>query len=90
MIIRLTSAVQQLYLESDQPITSQQILAWSKLKEYTDNNFDMAKKVQFLFDKLKNNVSKRRKWWLPAFAPFRKMFQKGFSPRVVKSWGFSV
>ena len=63
------------------PLPHDEILAVSKLIAFAGDNFNVAKLVEFFFERLENIVGKRRKCWLPAFSPFPTMFSKGcFSP----------
>ena len=61
------------------------ILALTKLKADTSNKFIVAKTTISVFDRVENIVGKRRKFWLPAFSPFRVMFSKALCFRAVKN-----
>ena len=60
------------------------ILSLSKIKAFADDNFSVARKVQFFFYRVENMVGKGEKCWLPAFSPFPAMFSKCVFSRVVK------
>ena len=73
-------------------------ICWSCLTMYQKTKFQtgpnskhlqttklkVLKLMIFVFDRVDNIVSKRRKRWSPAFSPFPSMFSKGLLLRVVK------
>ena len=54
-------------------------------KAFADDILKIIKTMISFFDRVENNVGKRRKCWLPAFSPFPTVFSKAFPLRVVKS-----
>ena len=62
------------------------LLALTKLKEFTDEKFNVAKIIFYVFDGIENMVEKeKKKCWLPAFSTFSTMVLKAFIIWVVKS-----
>ena len=66
-------------------LPNDKILDLSKLKAFEEDYFKVAQRVQFLFDKVKNNVRIGENAGLPAFSHFPTMSSKGFFSRFVKS-----
>ena len=65
------------------PITRRQILDFSKLKQFTDDNFKFDENGRKL-SKWVENSGKRRNCLLQAVSPFSTVFSKGLFPRGVK------
>ena len=78
------SALSHAFLEFFQPITRQQILDSSKLKEFADDNFKFDENGRKLSKQVENTVEKRRNCSLRAISPFPIVFSEGFFPGGVK------
>ena len=70
-------------VEGFYPITRQQILDSSKLKEFADDNFKFDENSR-KFSKRVETSGKRRNCLLRAISPFPTVFSKGSFPRGVK------
>ena len=72
------------------PLPDNKISPLSKLKAFADNNFIMAQVVQFLFERVENNVGKKEKMLVTRNFPFPTMFSEGLSFRDVKRCHYVV
>ena len=61
------------------------ILDWTKLKAFSDDEIRASQKMKFMTVRVENIAGKGRKCWLSAFSPFPKMFSRAFFLRAVKT-----
>ena len=58
------------------PLPKDKILDLSKFKALAEDNFNVAKMVQFYYDREENIVGKGKKCWSPTFSPLTTMFSE--------------
>ena len=69
------------------PYHTRKILDQSKFQALSDNKINMTDKFEFVFGIVGKHFGERRKYLLPAYSPFRKMFSKAsFYSRHIKTW----
>ena len=67
------------------PLPTDKILGWTKLKAFADDNSNVIQMAQYFHDRVEKIVGKGESAGYQHFSPFPTMFSKGVHAKVVKS-----